>query len=277
VARVHHLNCGTLCPAARFLVNGKGSLFSRGDMVCHCLLVETDEDGLILVDSGFGTADVANPNRFNGVFRTVAAPAFKQSETAIAQVRALGFDPQDVRHIVVTHLDLDHAGGLSDFPWAQVHLHAMEHHAAMARATAKERERYLAAQWAHKPSWSTYADAGDDFFGLSAVRRLDGVKADVALLPLFGHSRGHSGVAVKTGDRWLLHAGDAYFHRGEVKRRPPRCPTALRVFQSLVQVDGSARLSNQERLRELHARNGHDVWIFSAHDPVELERARSAP
>jgi glyoxylase-like metal-dependent hydrolase (beta-lactamase superfamily II) len=36
------------------------------------------------------------------------------------QVQRLGFDPRDVRHIVLTHLDFDHAGGLDDFPHATV-------------------------------------------------------------------------------------------------------------------------------------------------------------
>ncbi|MFD0510570.1 MBL fold metallo-hydrolase [Streptomyces aureus] len=31
----------------------------------------------------------------------------------------LGYAVDDVRHIVLTHLDLDHAGGLPDFPRAR--------------------------------------------------------------------------------------------------------------------------------------------------------------
>jgi hypothetical protein len=41
--KVHHLNCGTLYP------------LGCGEMVCHVLLVET-ANGLVLIDSGFGTA-----------------------------------------------------------------------------------------------------------------------------------------------------------------------------------------------------------------------------
>jgi glyoxylase-like metal-dependent hydrolase (beta-lactamase superfamily II) len=52
-------------------------------------------------------------------------------ETAYMQIKELGFNPQDVRHILVTHLDLDHAGGLSDFPEAKVHIFAPEFEAAM--------------------------------------------------------------------------------------------------------------------------------------------------
>jgi len=42
------------------------------------------------------------------------------------------------------------------------------------------------------------------------VRALPGARDDVLLIPLPGHSRGHCGVAVKTGEGWLLHCGDAY-------------------------------------------------------------------
>ena len=45
-----------------------------------------------------------------------------ESQTAIRQVEALGFSATDVRHLVPTHLDIDHAGGLPDFPEAELHV-----------------------------------------------------------------------------------------------------------------------------------------------------------
>ena len=92
---------------------------------------------------------------------------------------------------------------------------------------------------------------------------------DVLLVPLRGHTHGHCGVAVKDGEQWLLHAGDAYFFHGE-KDTPRTCPPGLRAFQSLVQVDGRARHHNQDRLRHLQSERRPDLTIFSAHDAVEL-------
>jgi glyoxylase-like metal-dependent hydrolase (beta-lactamase superfamily II) len=109
--RVHHLDCGTLCPAARRLANGEGSLFERGHLVCHCLLIEAP-DGLVLVEAGIGTHDAAH--RLPGMFELIAGPPYDPIATARGRVRALGFAPEDVRHIVLTHLDLDHAGGIAD-------------------------------------------------------------------------------------------------------------------------------------------------------------------
>lgn len=270
--RVRHLNCGTMCPPARRLVHGSGSVLASGRMVAHCLLIET-EAGLILVDSGFGLADVADPaGRLGKEIVTIARPRLDETETAARQLERLGYRREDVRHIVLTHLDLDHAGGLADFPHAEVHVHEDELAAASAPRTAMERRRYRPAQWAHGPRWVRHRTAGERWMGFEAVRALDGVPPEILLVPLHGHSRGHCGVAVDAGGSWLLHAGDAYFHRDEVHASARRCPPGLEMFQRMTQVDAAARLANQARLRELARAQAGAVRVFSAHDPFEYAR-----
>ncbi|MCK2215776.1 MBL fold metallo-hydrolase [Actinomadura sp. ATCC 31491] len=265
---VHHLNCGTMHPASQRLTNGTGGLLAAATLVCHTLLAETDQ-GLVLIDTGFGTRDLADPAASLGRrLLRFSRPVLDPEETALRQLARLGHRPDDVRHIVLTHLDPDHAGGLADFPRATVHLHARELEAAERRATRGDRARYRPTQWAHGPAWATYGEAGEDWHGFAAVRPLAGLPPQLALVPLAGHSRGHSGVAVDTGEGWLLHAGDTYFHRGEIDPVRPHCPPGLRLFGNLVQVDGPARRANLARLAELRAAGG-DVEVFSAHDPVE--------
>ncbi|MBM3463597.1 MAG: MBL fold metallo-hydrolase [Armatimonadetes bacterium] len=258
-----------MCPFGRRLVNGEGSLLAFGSMVCHCLLVETD-DGLVLVDTGFGTADLREfSRRFPLWFRVVCLPRLDAREPAIRQVERLGYSPADVRHIVPTHMDLDHVGGLADFPDARVHVHQPEYDAAMRRMSASEKSRYLPVHWAHQPKWEIVGSGGDDWFGFQSVR----VIGDrVALIPLYGHTRGHCGVAVRRDDgRWLLHAGDAYFFHREV-HADPWCPLGLRVFQRAAALDNTSRLRNVARLRDLHAAHGDEVDIFCAHSPDDFAR-----
>jgi glyoxylase-like metal-dependent hydrolase (beta-lactamase superfamily II) len=235
-------------------------------LVAHCLLVEGD-DGLTLVDTGFGTGDLADPKRLGRAFTAAVGARFDPDETALAQLRSLGFAASDVRRIVVTHLDLDHAGGLGDFPDATVHVHADELAAAL-RPRARERARYVSQHWAHGPSWVEHRPAaGEGWFGFESVSAID---EELVLVPLQGHTRGHSGVGVRRPDGgWFLHAGDAYFFHGELQQ-PPACPPGLRAFQRLVEVDHRSRVENQQRLRTLHAEHGDQVTVFSAHDESEL-------
>jgi len=262
-----------MCPIAGFLLGGRG--LGRGRMVAHCLLVETERDGLVLIDTGFGTRDVEGKTGLSPAFRTLCGPVLDRAETAVEQVLAKGYKASDVRHLIVTHLDLDHAGGLVDFPDARVHLHAREHAAAMARATMRERERYKRAHWAHAPHWELYSEDGDTWRGLPAVTRLRGLDADVGLVPMHGHTRGHSAVIVRAGERWLVHAGDAYFHRGSVDGTG-RIPLGFAAFERAVQTDPAARRASVAALRQLRAGYG-DLDVFCAHDAAEYDALTARP
>jgi glyoxylase-like metal-dependent hydrolase (beta-lactamase superfamily II) len=271
--RVHHLNCGSFCPHGKRLINGNGGLFERASVVCHCLLIETG-DGLVLVDTGFGMEDARNPRQLGAAFRLLMEPKPKAETTALKQIEALGFEAGDVKRIVLTHLDLDHAGGLPDFPEAEVHVFAPELRAAL-NPSPRERLRYIGgAHWQHNPTWVEHETGGDEWFGFESVRILPGLDAEILLVPLIGHSRGHTGVAIRADEGWLLHCGDAYFNHWEMTT-PPKCPPMIAIFQALNAADGAARKSNQERLRELVRTHGDRITAFCAHDPHQLELAQA--
>lgn len=270
--RIHHLNCGTFCPHGARLVNGEGGLLARATIVCHCLAIEAG-DGVVLVDTGFGVEDARNPRQLGAAFGALMRPRPEVATTALKQLQGLGFEARDVRHIVTTHLDLDHSGGLPDFPEAEVHVFAPELEAAL-HPSLRDRSRYVGAHWKHQPRWVQHGAGGDDWFGFESVRILPGIDAEVLLVPLPGHSRGHTAVAIRRGDGWLLHCGDAYFHHGEVST-PPSCPPMMRFFQNLTAVDNRARKRNQERLRELAVAEGEAVGLLCSHDPHELKREQA--
>jgi len=267
--KVHHLDCGTLCP-----LGGKALLRDASSLVCHCLLVELP-NSLMLVDTGLGTRDIADARRLGAIFRGLVRPRLDLEESAIHRVRELGFEPEDVRDIVLTHLDLDHAGGMSDFPWARVHLFADEWQSAQA-PQLRERSRYRAVHWEHGPERCEYVPDGEPFFGLARARELDGLPPEVQLISLPGHSRGHAGVALETNDGLLMHCGDAYFHHAEVdaSSERPRAPAALGMFQNVTAHDNAMRKATQAQLRAAITQAGGTLRTTCAHDGFELARER---
>lgn len=275
--KVHHLNCGSMCPLGGKLYDG----FSHGlhaHLVCHCLCIETDQ-GLVLVDTGIGHMDIISPDRrLSPLLRKLLNVQLDEEDTAIRQIEKLGYSAKDVRHIVVTHLDFDHAGGFSDFPQAKVHVLRSELEAARHPNSWLAKNRYRHDQWDMEKNWVTYEPHGEKWLGFECVRNLKGLPPEILLVPLKGHTLGHCGIAVDTHKGWLLHAGDAYFYRGEMDIEEYHCTPGLRAYQKLMEVDRAARLWNQKRLRKLNRDQGGHVKIFCAHDAVEFEnRLRENP
>ena len=277
--QIHHLSCGTMCPLGGRLWDGYSPVLGPAEIVCHCLLIET-EVGLVLVDTGFGMRDVMQPQRLSRSFRIANRVRLREPDTALRQVEKLGFIAADVRHIVLTHLDFDHAGGIEDFADATVHVFGAELDAAKSQTSWLDRQRYRRAQWDRNINWQRYAPEGERWFGFSCVRELVGMPPEILLVPLAGHTLGHCGVAVRGPEGWLLHAGDAYFFRDEMNLGEPSCAPMLRAYQRLMAAHNETRLINQRRLRELKRTHGREIRLFCAHDAKELEEvspARSEP
>ena len=276
--RIHHLNCGTDCPFGGAFFDGR-SIGLTGRLVCHCLLIETDARGLVLIDTGYGLKDVDHPHRpphprITKAMRAMLNIKLREEETAIRQIEALGHSAADVRHIVLTHLDFDHAGGLEDFPNATVHVMDKEFSAATGpRDGFVPRNRYRPAQFNEVQNWKRYSGQGESWFGFETVRDLEGLPPEILMVPLPGHTWGHAGIAVQGPNGWLLHAGDAYFYRGEMRGPKRKCTPGLRGYQTMMEVDRTLRFENQDRLRKLSLDRSAGVRILCAHDPVEFERA----
>lgn len=201
---IHYLNCGSMRP-----------YFPSVETGITCLLIETNH-GPLLVDTGFGTRDYLNPTpRMNFILKAMRSKR-DVNETAGQQIQRLGQKREDIRHIIQTHLHFDHAGGLSDFPDAHIHVHKPEHDHILVHRSWE----YLPDHWKHSPKWILHEWKGEKWFDFEAIQ-LVGFEPEVWLVLLTGHTPGHIGVAVQDRQGWVFHAGDAIPYNAMLEDGPP--------------------------------------------------------
>jgi glyoxylase-like metal-dependent hydrolase (beta-lactamase superfamily II) len=255
--KIHHLNCGSLY-----------ARIPRTKSIVYCLLVETNE-GLILVDSGMGRKDYTDPSLLMRGFIYLLGIPCKMEETAVHQVEDLGYRISDVRHIVLTHLHLDHAGGLSDFPSAKVHIYQTEYEAGMNPRTLLERG-YDPSHWSHGPNWVVHGGVEVDWYGFRSLPIIKGLEPEIRLVPLPGHTRGHCGVAVATEKGWLLQCGDAAspqhpasdLHGLDSSKHTTGILPEWFVLRFLGPHAPRIRELLREHEGEIEAISGHDIYSF---------------
>lgn len=267
---LHPLDCGRVKMPERWVHSRPGvraSLSALGirtpreellDAPIIAFLLVHPTAGPILVDTGFPAEVARDPGgaigRFNArIFRGLRV---EPTQTVSAQVRSLGIHPEEVRLVVMTHLHVDHAGALPDFPAARVVVSEPEWKAATARGSA-----FAGYHRAH-------LDLGLDFrlytfpepLGEGA-RRFDRSSLDllgdgsIRLIPTPGHTPGHVSVLVRTLGGEALIAGDAIY-TGETLRRGER------PFRA---VDREAYERSVEALSDYRWENP-DALIIPGHD-----------
>jgi N-acyl homoserine lactone hydrolase len=274
--RVHPITTGTtMYPVdALFTTGGRlaflhflGFRSERVEIPIPCFLLEHPTAGPFLVDTGHHASMAVDPKGSYGSFlgRAVAPHIRMTGDEAMPdQIRARGVDPGDIRLVVMTHLHIDHASGVSQFPNATFVVTRREWEAA---TTGGVKEGYVSRQFDHAFDWRTIDFDGDEVnsyggFGRSLDLFGDG---SVRLVYTPGHTLGHMSVVVRTAGPEFLIVGDAAYTMRTIRESAmPYGPhdehefrRSLKEVQRYVQQAPSAVICP-----------GHDLEAFRALKPV---------
>lgn len=180
-------------------------------------LLEHPTAGPVLVDTGMHASIARGRGRESarnlgpvGVMMSRHA-RMRPAQTAAAQLRARGVDPEEIGLVVMTHLHFDHASALSDFPNATVLVDDREWRAAWARGSSLS--GYSTAQLDPRPRYRTIDFSAPSVNVRGPFERAADVFGDGALTLAStpGHTAGHlSLIARLNGCEALLTADAAY-------------------------------------------------------------------
>ena len=204
---------------ARTLLSSSG----RVSVPCPAFLIRHPQAGAILVDTGLHPSVASDPaQNFGRAAMRAATPEQESGQDVPSQLRKRGIEPQKVGVVVMTHLHVDHASAISEFPDSTFVLSEAE----WADATTGSRPAMRGYRPAHydfvfdyrtvdfgRANVNSYASFARtfDLFGDGSVR--------LAYTP--GHSAGHLSVIARLSERDFVIGGDAIYTSSQLEGGPP--------------------------------------------------------
>lgn len=181
---------------------------------CPAYLIHHPSAGPFLVDTGLHPSVASKPAaNMGGLIARFGRLRLGTGEDLPTQLRSRGIEAKAIRLVVMTHLHVDHASGMSEFPGATFVVSEREWEAA-STASRPLLQGYRPSHFNYAfdfrtvdydgPHVSSYSTFGRtfDLFGDGSVR--------LAFTP--GHTAGHQAVICRLRDSDLVIAGDAIYN-----------------------------------------------------------------
>ncbi|MCX7770167.1 MAG: MBL fold metallo-hydrolase [Proteobacteria bacterium] len=216
-------------------------------MVAYPILIKTNK-GLLLIETGLGNKLTLKQKE---IFRV------KGEWDLVDELRELGYERTDIEHVIITHFDFDHSGGLimengkSDleltFPKAKIYLQKNEWEDVL-----NPNKRSINTFW--KINYEKLGESKNLYLLDGQYEVLDGI----TVIPTGGHNRGHQIVIIRSKDNVAIHFADLM-------------PTHAHYNPLWVMAYDNYPLesiSKKEYWENYCLKN--DAWIIFYHDPFVL-------
>jgi glyoxylase-like metal-dependent hydrolase (beta-lactamase superfamily II) len=202
----------------------------RGGMFpVYSFLIE-HPDGHIVVDTGWHH-EVMQLSAVRRICRLLKVDTFvTPDETVGPRMRAIGLRPEDVRLVIPTHLDGDHAGGIGHFPDSQILVHRAEWEYATENRYGKIRS--MQRFW---PEWfrPVLYDLEPEPYGAFTHSHAVTDRRDVRIVPTPGHSPAHVSPVFEDDVKKLFFAGDHLVRQDWITAEGVRLSAMLHVYKKL--------------------------------------------
>jgi len=223
-----------------------GNLFGEGARqakirgAMHTVLVDTG-DALVLLDAGFGPE---LPEYLEGRYK------LQREKNLMDSLSEAGHSPEDVTHVVLSHLDVDHVGWAINppsFPNATVYVQndALEEARGMPEGDGR-REAVPAVENGVYEGWCELLDGPEEI--------VEGLRVEVRS----GHSEGHQISWIESGDDAALFTADL-------------APAKMWLDPDLISgVDTDPEAARKNRIEVLTEAEERNAPVILYHEPKDF-------
>ncbi len=215
-------------------------------------------EGVIVVDTGAATHLKSLP-RWHPYFQLSVRFAIEPEQEIGPQLKTHGIGARDVKTVVLTHMHIDHDGGLAHFPHSRILVSGGE--IARAAGVAGAVRGYLPDRW---PRWfdpQAIAWRPSPYGPFARSADITGAGDVIAVLTP-GHTPSHLSVIVRDGAEQIMLAGDTSYLESAMLRG---------TIDGVSPDEAVARAT----LADIRALCSESPTVFlPAHDPQSAERLR---
>jgi N-acyl homoserine lactone hydrolase len=222
-----------------------------------CFLIEHGE-GMVLFDTGLNPEAAGNPMAYYPELAGLPGVRFTREQAVDAGILSLGFRPEAIRHVVLSHAHLDHTGGLKLFPEAKIHVFRGEI-AYLRGAPAEQLHLYKLSDLAgtEQGDWREY-DHDTDLLG-------DG---SLVFFKTPGHTIAEGTLLVRLPNRNILLTGDTVHLREALEREAPM-PFDLDKQEAVRSIQRLKRLAIEHNA-EIWMNHDRETWGTGADTPAGI-------
>ena len=171
-------------------------------------LIEHPNGKKIVYDTSWGSAVRTRAWREMGISRLVDTPILPKGACVNERIAQLGYRNEDIDYVILSHMHIDHAGGVLDLKGAKKFLVSWPEYDAANRGGLSAYRRNM---WeGQRFDFMDYEDCGVGPFGQAQDLFGDGT---VMLVATPGHTEGHTSLLLRNNGKQLLLAGDCGYAR----------------------------------------------------------------
>jgi N-acyl homoserine lactone hydrolase len=222
----------------------------RGGEPVPGYLIQTDDLQNVLVDTGYrpGTfGELENPE--SGFIQV------SEDQLVVNQLARLGIEPDDIRYVILTHLDPDHAGFVDAFPSSEIVV--QRKHLEFAQTSEEPRFLFTKERWSRTSLRFRFVEGDSEL--------LPGIE----LIESGGHVPAHQSVLVR-----LAHFGNVLLAIDAIPQSSMRDGDNRRFTR--LDMAQEELVQSTKKLMRIAETEGVKLIVFG-HDRQQWETLRLSP